>query len=185
MGTVRVCLASHLLLTRYVFEPSRRRKGSGRRCSVWGVREAKATFKMSDSEVRMDVMHKTARILPLIHENFATVLMYSFAQPVATKWFDSRFYGSWEPLRHSLFDMQERRADRALLELAIQLRALDDEESMADYLKRISAHPLGSVTQGDGSSTDLHFRDMTNKIMHASGFAWISADLDNPKVVCQ
>jgi hypothetical protein len=44
--------------------------------------------------------------------------------------------------------------------------------------------PLGTVVQGDGSETELYFRDMTNKIMHAGGFSWELANLRAPTVVC-
>ncbi len=34
----------------------------------------------------------------------------------------------------------------------------------------------------DGTSTDLHFRDMTNKIMHGTSYEWRLGD-DDPKIV--
>ena len=43
---------------------------------------------------------------------------------------------------------------------------------------------LGTVTQGDGSQTDLYFRDMTNKIMHAGGFSWELGNVKDPVVTC-
>ena len=41
-----------------------------------------------------------------------------------------------------------------------------------------------TVDWGDGSKTELYFRDMTNKLMHAGGFSWELADLKDPTVVC-
>ena len=46
------------------------------------------------------------------------------------------------------------------------------------------AQPLGTVTQADGSKTDLHFRDLTNTIIHAKEFQWALSDADNPKIIC-
>ena len=44
---------------------------------------------------------------------------------------------------------------------------------------------MGVVIQEDGSETDLHFRDLTNKIMHAEKFEWQLSDSDNPTIICR
>lgn len=43
---------------------------------------------------------------------------------------------------------------------------------------------MGTVTQADGSETELYFRDMTNKIMHAGGFSWELANVKDPVISC-
>jgi hypothetical protein len=60
--------------------------------------------------------------------------------------------------------------------MATQLRELDNQQNLADYLRQVEAAPLGIVVQADGSETDLFFRDATNKIMHAGRFDWDCAD---------
>jgi hypothetical protein len=104
------------------------------------------------------------------------------AQPAALKLLDGQFKGEWRYLRQTVHEFAEIRADRALLEMATQLRVLDDAQGLNDYFKQTGQEPLGTVTQGDGTTTDLHFRDMTNKVMHAARFEWNLAS--EPKVVC-
>lgn len=111
-------------------------------------------------------------------------MAHAFSQPHLERLMDERFLGEWKYLRKSLFERAEGRADRALLEMATQLRVLDDEQQISDYLKKTKSDPIGTVTQADGSSTDLHFRDMTNKVIHAGRFAWDLSVPSNPKIVC-
>jgi len=117
-------------------------------------------------------MHKTPEITRLIHDNFWIVLSFAFAQPVVERIIDEKFVGEWRLLRKSVYENAEIRADRALLEMAPQLRVLDDEQDLSEIFRRRKSAPLGFVVQGDGKRTDLHFRDLTNKIMHGSAFQW-------------
>jgi hypothetical protein len=48
-------------------------------------------------------------------------------------------------------------------------------------LSKQSGRAWGGI-QGDGTRTDLHFRDMTNKIMHSTKFDWRLGG-DDPKIV--
>lgn len=76
----------------------------------------------------------------------------------------------------------EVEADHALIEIGTDLRLLDDMLGIAEQLKASSYPPLGFVLQADGERLDLHFRDMTNKLMHARRFDWRHGDC--PVVVC-
>lgn len=95
---------------------------------------------------------------------------------------DERFEGEWKFLYKTIYERAEVRADRALLEMATQLRVLDDAEKLSEYFSQVKPRPLGTVVQGDGTMTDLHFRDLTNKIMHAAVFKWRLTE--EPSVVC-
>ena len=106
-------------------------------------------------------MHKTPEITRLIHDNFWIVLSFAFAQPVIGKLIEQRFKGEWKYLHKSVYENAEQRADRALLEMATQLRVLDDAEGLNEYFRQVQRAPLGVVVQGDGATTELHFRDMT------------------------
>lgn len=81
--------------------------------------------------------------------------------------------------------MSEVRADRALLEMATQLRVLDDAQNLSEYFKKTGKEALGTVVQVGGTVTELHFRDMTNKIIHAASFEWIFTDPESPVVICR
>jgi len=114
----------------------------------------------------------TPEITRLIHNNFWIVLSFAFGQPAVGKLIEQKFRGEWKYLHKSVYELAEMRADRALLEMATQLRVLDDAEGISDYFKQVGREPLGHVIQGDGTRTDLHFRDMTNKLMHGVKYEW-------------
>lgn len=129
-------------------------------------------------------MHNPYELTRNAQENFGTVLMFAFGQPAALRAINDNFKGQWKFLDKLVHEVSERRADRALLEMAVQLRALDDLNDLNASYQQQQMPALGKVVQGDNSETDLYFRDMTNKIMHASGFSWELADLKAPKIVC-
>jgi hypothetical protein len=129
-------------------------------------------------------MHKTPGITRLIHDNFWIVLSFAFARPVIGKLMDDRFVGEWKYLRKSVYELAEIRADRALLEMGTQLRVLDDQEKLSYIFEQVKPPPFGTVTQADDTITDLHFRDMTNKIMHAASFEWNLSTPEDPSIIC-
>lgn len=129
-------------------------------------------------------MHKTPEITRLIHENLWLIISFAFGRPAITDFVDKRFLGEWKYLNKTIYERAEIRADRALLEMATQLRALDDAEKLNNYFLQTKRSPLGVVTQSDGTKTDLNFRDLTNKIMHAERFEWELSDRENPKIIC-
>jgi hypothetical protein len=130
-------------------------------------------------------MHKTPEITRLIHDNLWIVVSFAMSREAVLDTMNTKLVGEWKYLNKYMFEYAEIRADRALLEMATQLRVLDDEEGFSDYLKQVGAHPLGTVTQGDGTKTDLHFRDMTNKVLHGSAFGWVFSDPRNPQIVIE
>lgn len=127
-------------------------------------------------------MHKTPEITRLIHDNFWIVLSFAYGRPAITRVIDQRFAGEWKYLNKTVHERAEMRADRALLEIATQLRVLDDEQKLSDFFKQTKSPPLGAVVQADGTRTDLHFRDMTNKVMHGARYEW-RLGTDEPFIV--
>jgi hypothetical protein len=127
-------------------------------------------------------MHKTPEITRLIHDNFWIVLSFAFAQPAVGRVIEQRFKGEWKYLHKSVYENAEQRADRALLEMATQLRVLDNAEGLNEYFKQVQRAPLGVVVHGDGATTDLHFRDMTNKLIHGTEYEWQLGG-DDPKII--
>ncbi len=118
----------------------------------------------------------------LLHENFSVLMMFVFSRPALEKFCTDRFLGNWKYLWKACFDIPEERANRALLELALQLRFIDDKEDVSEYFKETNAHPLGRVVKQD-STEDLYFRDLTNKILHSSGIEWALDDPGNPVII--
>jgi hypothetical protein len=116
-------------------------------------------------------------ITQLIQENFAIVLTYAFSQPALRAMTDEEFKGYWKFLEKACFEIAERRANRALLEVATQLRTLDGVQDLDSVWKRRGGS-FGRVTQTDDTETELYFRDLTNKVVHSADFTW---DFSNPK----
>lgn len=120
----------------------------------------------------------------LIHQNFSVIMAYAFSTPVLSKWVSKRFKGEWKHFNKTLFEMPVVRANLALLELATQLRLLDDHEHLSDYYKEAEYGSLGKVIKQEGTEEPLYFRDMTNKVVHSSTIEWKLSDPDNPIVIC-
>ncbi|AAK22407.1 hypothetical protein EIB18_02155 [Caulobacter vibrioides] len=127
-------------------------------------------------------MHKNSEIMSLIHENFWTIISFMTAKPVIIDIMNNNFQGEWKTLRNTIHDQAEVKADRALLEMATQLRILDDVEGINDLFIAMDAPSLGTVNQSDGKNTELYFRDMTNKIIHAAQYHW---NHEERKITCQ
>jgi hypothetical protein len=127
---------------------------------------------------------KTLELTRLIHENLWIVISFAFGQPAIEKFTHARLGGGSKYLNKTIHELAEIRADRALLEMATQLRVLDDAEQLSSDLKQDRYPPMGVVIQKDEGRADLHFRDLTNKIMHAEKFEWQLSDPDNPKIIC-
>ena len=96
-------------------------------------------------------MHKTPEITRLIHDNFWIVLSFAFGQPAVGNVIDKEFKGEWKYLHKSVYERAEIRADRALLEMATQLRVLDDAEDLNEFFKQRSDRRFGEVIQPDGT----------------------------------
>jgi len=111
-------------------------------------------------------------------------MTYAFSQPALFRVLQNCFVGEWKYLNKACFKASEERANRALIEIAILLRLLDDKERLNVYFKATKKPPLGKVIMEDGAEEPLHFRDMTNKIVHSTGIQWDFSDPDNPIFIC-
>jgi hypothetical protein len=121
----------------------------------------------------------------LLHENLSVVVTFAFSRPVLVKCFTDRFQGEWKYLWKACYDIPEQRVNRALLELALQLRLIDDREHLTEYFKTTDEHQrVGKIIKQDGTEDKLRFRDLTNKILHSSVIEWGFDDPDNPVIIC-
>src|SRR6266404_5553525 len=104
----------------------------------------------------------------LIHENCSIMVTFVFSRKPLIEWCGKRFVGDWKYLDNFCFDIPETRATRAVLELATQLRMVDDVEKLTDYFRATQTDfRLGAITKPNGKIKKLSFRDMTNKIIHS------------------
>lgn len=121
----------------------------------------------------------------LIHENFSIIIEHAFARPQLRRWLPKWFSGEWKLLYQACFEISELRANRALLELATQIRLLDDAENISGYLRMTSSQlRFGKLIKMGGTEEELYLRDMTNKILHSAGFEWRFDDEEDPILVC-
>ena len=84
-------------------------------------------------------------LITLIYENISIVMTFAFSRVQLETLRRTKFVGEWKYLDHALFDISEKRAARACIELATFIRLLDDQECLADYLSLTSSNPFGRV----------------------------------------
>ena len=95
------------------------------------------------------------------------------------------FKGEWKYLWKALFEISEEKANRAITELSILLRIIDDEEKITDYHKQIGSEwCCGSLELQNGETTDLTFREFSNKVIHSETFTCEFTEDKPPKLIC-
>jgi hypothetical protein len=120
----------------------------------------------------------------LVHENLSVVMTFAFSRGPLEQFLEKKFEGEWKYLRKFVFDISEARAIKGCIELAVYLRALDDEEKMSAWLRENSGRSFGLVTGSDGSTQPLGLREVANKIIHAASFAWDFSTENRPLLMC-
>lgn len=121
----------------------------------------------------------------LIREEFGIVMTYAFSLPSLTQLRATKFKGDWKQLETTLFDIPRSRAIRAAIEMALHLRALDDEARLGEYLRQTGAQmPFGQLERADRPDKRLTLRDVVNKIVHAGRMDWDASDPMAPKLEC-
>jgi hypothetical protein len=105
----------------------------------------------------------------LIHENLSVVMCFAYSRKPLEEMIEREFIGHPKYLSKAIFDISEERAEKAWLELALFLRTLDDAEEISAYIKRTkSEFDCGRCAMKDGSEIALSFREVANKVIHAS-----------------
>jgi hypothetical protein len=114
----------------------------------------------------------------LVHENLSIVMSFAYSRSPLIELMQNQFVGDWKYLGKAIFDIGEEKANRAIIELALLLRILDDEQKITDYHKQTSNNwSCGNLILENDEIKDLSPRDFSNKIIHAKTFIWdYSAD---------
>lgn len=129
--------------------------------------------------------HFSLPLTRLIHENLSIVLCFVYSRKPLAEMMDSKFGGEWKYLNKALFEISAERSDKACLELALFLRMLDDEEKISDYHAATRHVPnCGRLIMKDGSEKELPFREVANKVIHASRMEWELAKFPEPVLIC-
>jgi hypothetical protein len=118
----------------------------------------------------------------LIHEKLAVIAPFAYSQEPLMKMRDTKFVGGWRSLDKFLHEIPEYEATKALIELALYFRTLDDYQGFTRYWKQAQAGKVGLLHFKDGKTEPLSPREMSNKIIHAQSIGWdITAE---PKFIC-
>lgn len=120
----------------------------------------------------------------LVHENLSIVMTFAFSRRPLERLVENKFLGEWKYLRKFVLDISEERTIKACIELAIYLRALDDEEKMSAWLRENSGRAFGQLTSSDGKIDRLVLREVANKIIHAANFSWDFSTENKPLLIC-
>ncbi len=120
----------------------------------------------------------------LIHENLSIIVDFCFSRAAVGEMMQS-FLGEWKYLRKTVYEVSETRAEKAILELALFLRMLDDREGLSEYLRQTKNNiRYGRLHMSGGAEKQLKMRDVANKIIHASHFEWAFGDPKAPRLIC-
>ena len=110
---------------------------------------------------------------------------FAFSRKPLTNLIENNFIGEWKYLWKALFDISEEKANRAIVELAVLLRILDDEEKITDYHKQVDSKlNCGELILENGETTNLTFRELANKVIHSETFKWDFPENKPPKLIC-
>ena len=129
----------------------------------------------------------------LIHENLSLVMMYVYSRRPLADFRATRFRGDWKYLDKALFQIPEEAVVKALLSLALFIRHLDDYQAISESLSYPKLHEtedksapwtFGSAIDEAGDKTLLSFREVANKILHATSFEWDIAGDSAPTLIC-
>lgn len=121
----------------------------------------------------------------LIHENLSIILSFAYSRSPLIKLMQSNFVGEWNYLGKAIFEIGEEKANRAITELAVLLRILDDEQKITIFYKKKNiTWECGKLTLKNGTIENLSFREFSNKIIHAKTFNWEYSIDDTPHLIC-
>lgn len=141
---------------------------------------ATTTFHAIEHEPKR---HHSLQATRLIHEHYGTLMAYVYSRAPLDQLVRDRFAGEWKYLHRALFELPEQRATRALIELALYIRLIDDDEDRIGSQLR-SGQAYGEITRKDGSRIPLSYRDVANKIIHAARYEWSIGANGDPTIVC-
>jgi hypothetical protein len=145
--------------------------------------ENRASAKISYHDASANITHGLP-LTALIHENCSIIVTFAFSQKPLIEWSSKNFVGEWEYVGKFCFEIPRTRATRAVLELATQLRLLDDQEKLSEYFRATQTDfRLGVVRKLNDKIKKLSFRAMANKIIHSAGIEW-NFDPDKPILIC-
>lgn len=117
----------------------------------------------------------------LVHEHLGTIMAFAYSRLPLQQLVKAKYLGEWKYLHKALFEIAGEKATRALMELGLYVRAIDDDESFTALRGDM---PFGEVIDLHGSKTPLRAREVANKIIHAERYDWGTCCNADPVVIC-
>lgn len=120
----------------------------------------------------------------IIHENLCVVLTFAFSRDTVQTYFSNMERGDRHRSFHIMIDLPQRMATRALIELAVLFRALDDVQKLTTF-PSIMNEDFGKLYNYEEQEIGpLPPREVANKIIHSSMIDWDFEDPAEPLIVC-
>jgi hypothetical protein len=122
----------------------------------------------------------------MLHQNLSTVMCFAYSRKSLNEMVGQKFVGDWKYLQKALFEISAQQAEKACLELALVLRILDDELNVSEIEAQRGFPPrdCGKLILKDGNEKALPFREVANKVIHASGLTWEFDKTPDPVLIC-
>jgi hypothetical protein len=136
---------------------------------------------MNDPQISEPKRSHSVHATRLVHEYYGTLMSFAYSRPALERLAKEKFGGEWKNLHRALFDIPDERAIRALIELGLYIRMIDDDEQ---FSKRFEGVAFGELFGLDGSREPLKMREVANKIIHCERYQWNFAADSNPFVIC-
>ncbi len=133
-------------------------------------------------------MHALKHPLPLgdlVRDNLSIIVTHIYSKKRIDEFSDKHFTDIWKGLKQVLQKVNEKRALRACLEMALYLRALDDETQISKLYAETTNEVFGTLFLLDGSSRPIPIREVANKIIHADKLEWDFDKHVEPVLICK
>jgi len=113
-------------------------------------------------------------------------MTYAYSQIPLINAIDRKVTGNMRFLEKSLFEISSERAVKAVIELAMYLRMLDEDSKITEYFKETNNQiQCGTLYKKKDNSTEvIFFRDFTNKVIHAERIEWKFDTNIDPMFIC-
>jgi hypothetical protein len=108
-------------------------------------------------------------------------MAFAYSRKPLQQLVQDKYLGEWKYLNKALFEISEEKATRALLELGLYIRVIDDDERFTNFRGEAV---YGELVDADGFKTPLRARDVANKIIHAERYDWSHCSDPDPMFVC-
>ena len=121
----------------------------------------------------------------LVHENLSVVMSFAYSHRPLIELIEKRFRGYSKYLEKAIFEIGEERANRAITELALLMRILDDEVIITnlDTQSGTNWHCGRLILENNEEMERPNIREVSNKIIHAKTFEW-DFSANDPILIC-